>query len=150
MQTSAKRGFTLIELLVVIAIIGILASVVTASLNGARQRGRDAKRITDVKQIQLAAELYYEACGKQYPATVTSTAANGCGAGTTFANFMSTIPTDPQTGLSYAYGVNVPATPTSYTVGATLEVTTNTVLNDDVDVTSNNVPCADPVYCVTN
>ena len=53
-----KKGFTLIELLVVIAIIGILASVVLASLNSARKKSRDARRVADIKQIQLALELY--------------------------------------------------------------------------------------------
>ncbi|PIR69854.1 MAG: hypothetical protein COU47_00235 [Candidatus Niyogibacteria bacterium CG10_big_fil_rev_8_21_14_0_10_46_36] len=54
-----KRGFTLVELLVVIAIIGILASVVLASVASARARGRDARRLSDMKQIQIALELYY-------------------------------------------------------------------------------------------
>ncbi len=53
-----KKGFTLIELLVVVAIIGILAAVILASLNSARAKGRDAKRISDLKQIQNALELY--------------------------------------------------------------------------------------------
>lgn len=48
---SRKQGFTLIELLVVIAIIGLLASVVFASLNVARQRGRDARRLADVREM---------------------------------------------------------------------------------------------------
>lgn len=38
-----NKGFTLIELLVVVAIIGILATVVTASLNGSREKSRIAK-----------------------------------------------------------------------------------------------------------
>ena len=46
-----NKGFTLIELLVVIAIIGILSSVVLASLNTARSKGRDARRLSDLKQI---------------------------------------------------------------------------------------------------
>lgn len=59
-----NKGFTLIELLVVIAVIGILASVVMASLNSARMKARDAKRKADMKQIQIALELYYDQVGK--------------------------------------------------------------------------------------
>ena len=52
-----SKGFTLIELLVVIAIIGILSSVVLASLNTARQKGRDARRLQDLKSIVTAVAL---------------------------------------------------------------------------------------------
>ena len=54
MRRGTKGGFTLIELLVVIAIIGVLASIVLASLNTARRKSRGACRITDFKQIQHA------------------------------------------------------------------------------------------------
>ena len=53
------KGFTLIELLVVVAIIGILATVVLASLDSARSRARDAKRLSDIRTIQTALEAYY-------------------------------------------------------------------------------------------
>ena len=66
---KARKGFTLIELLVVIAIIGILSSVVLASLNSARQKSRDARRISEMKQIQNALELYYSNNGT-YPVMV--------------------------------------------------------------------------------
>ena len=54
-----SRGFTLIELLVVVAIIGILSSIVLASLNTARVKGADAARISDVNSIETALEMYY-------------------------------------------------------------------------------------------
>ena len=58
-----KKGFTLIELLVVISIIGLLSSVILASLNNARLKANDAKRVSDIKQISNALELYYGAHG---------------------------------------------------------------------------------------
>ena len=61
-----RKGFTLIELLVVIAIIGILSSVVLASLNTARGRGSDAAIKMDLTNIRSEAELYYEGNGQSY------------------------------------------------------------------------------------
>jgi prepilin-type N-terminal cleavage/methylation domain-containing protein len=65
---STEGGFTLIELLVVIAIIGLLASIILASLNNARIKARDAKRIADLRDFQLALELYYST-NNHYPYT---------------------------------------------------------------------------------
>lgn len=56
---KAERGFTLIELLVVIAIIGILSSVVLASLNTARSRGADASIKSNLANARAEAELFY-------------------------------------------------------------------------------------------
>ncbi|MFA4942175.1 MAG: FISUMP domain-containing protein [Patescibacteria group bacterium] len=65
---KSKFAFTLIELLVVIAIIGLLATVSVIALNNARSKSRDAKRVSEIKQIQTALELYYNDQNR-YPLT---------------------------------------------------------------------------------
>ncbi|MFA5644388.1 MAG: FISUMP domain-containing protein [Patescibacteria group bacterium] len=72
MFKSNKSAFTLVELLVVIAIIGILATLAIVSLQNARSRARDAKRIADVRQIQTALELYFNDNGA-YPVSTSVT-----------------------------------------------------------------------------
>ena len=54
-----RKGFTLIEMLVVVAIVGLLSSVVVVGVGGARQKARDAKRVSDVRQIQTWFESNY-------------------------------------------------------------------------------------------
>jgi len=103
MNTSTK-GFTLIELMVTMAIIALLSGILILSTNGARAKARDATRISDVGQLQLSLQLFYDRCS-QYPSTLATTAANGCPSGITLGNFISQIPMPPSgaTGANTTY-----------------------------------------------
>lgn len=59
MNKQKNRGFTLIELLVVISIVSVLSSTVLVALNGAKIKGRDAQRISQIKEVQKALAIYY-------------------------------------------------------------------------------------------
>ncbi len=132
MKKSTSRGFTLIELLVVIAIIGILSSIVLASLNTARQKGRDTRRLADVKQIQLALELYYDANGGYPNAISTSTLVT--------PGYISSVPTHPSNHAAYSYaGLGSGVTCSKYHLGASLESATHNALSGDADTSGATV-----------
>ncbi len=144
---NTKKGFTLIELLVVIAIIGILSSVVLASLSTARQKSRDAKRVSDIGQIQLALELYFDA-SQTYPST-TPTGYSGTDAAVALlaaSNFLPKKPIPPNGGSAlYMYHGITTATGVAdctgasclgYVVAVGLERADNSVLATDAGVTT--------------
>ncbi len=87
-----QKGFTLIELLVVIAIIGLLSTLAVVALNNARQKSRDAKRVSDIKQVQTALELYYNDANA-YPATADIATGGTVTYDTT--TYMQVIPSNP-------------------------------------------------------
>lgn len=76
-----NKGFTLIELLVVIAIIGLLSTLAVVALNSARMKSRDARRLSDVKQIQTALELFYNDQGMYPPSAAVIDTAEFLGQG---------------------------------------------------------------------
>ena len=87
-----RKGFTLIELLVVIAIIGLLSTLAVVALTGARSKARDARRLSDIKQIQTALDLYY-ADNNEYPTAITF--GGGFKAGDPPITYMGLVPTNP-------------------------------------------------------
>jgi len=99
MEKNSQKGFTLIELLVVIAIIGILASVVLASLNSARNKGSDAAVKANLANARAQAELYYDNTANSYTALCTAaggittllTQANTTAGGTAIITAIGTV-----------------------------------------------------------
>jgi prepilin-type N-terminal cleavage/methylation domain-containing protein len=74
LSVRAPRAFTLIELLVVIAIIGLLASVILASLAQSHQKASTASQDLAVVQYQNALDLYYaDHEGFPYPGNSNAT-----------------------------------------------------------------------------
>ena len=102
-HNERSRGFTLIELLVVIAIIGILGSIVLASLNTSRKKGRDARRVADVKQVQTALELYLDNTKPNSYPTLLSGNWSALGTALEGAGHIQGMPIDPVNNANYYY-----------------------------------------------
>lgn len=119
-----NRGFTLGEILIVVAIIGILSSIVWASLGGARMKGRDGARIADIKQIEQALEVYFSSCNAyptqnsgNLPAELVSSSCGG--------NILSALPVDPTNTNPFVYKyytANIGAGGLKYHICARLEL----------------------------
>jgi general secretion pathway protein G len=119
LTVNRGKGFTLIELLVVIAIISVLAGLLVSNFVGVRQRGRDAERKSDLRQIQSALELYRSDNGN-YPAVLYSISCPTSGSLTHNAiTYMQKIPCDPSDDTNYPFS----STGITYTVYACLENT---------------------------
>ena len=135
-----RRGFTIIELLVVVAIIGILSSIVMVSLGSSKQKSRDAKRVSDIKTLQLALATYYSD-KTSYPTRLGDLVTGG---------YLPTLPRDPNSTVVCSDGMQVLSCykyaayslsgtcnssnlPVLYHIGAKLEDTSNSALLDDLD-----------------
>ena len=144
---SNKKGFTLVELMVVIVIIVMLTRIVLSSFNSAKAKSRDAKRISDMAQIQLALELYFDRCN-QYPKQISNTSAiNGCPStspATNLGTFISKIPTIPtplaasdHPDYATGYWVNSKTSPTDYRLETVLELNNSVLVDSNHDVQTN-------------
>jgi len=131
LEKNKYSAFTLIELLVVIAIIAILSTFSVITLSSARDKARDAKRLSDVKNITTALEMYYNDSGV-YPLAPTPTGTlitnlcfsdagitSTCGA----TVYIGKLPNDPTGNRNYSY---VPINDRSYyTLAFALETGVN-------------------------
>jgi len=110
-----NKAFTLIELLVVIAIIGVLSTLSVVAFNSARSKARDSRRLSDIHNLSLALEMYYDDFGA-YPEFPTANAGiigglclsdlgitSTCGLNT----YIAKIPDDPKNNKHYLYSTVV-------------------------------------------
>lgn len=118
-KQTISSGFTLIELLVVIAIISILSALLMANFIGVRQRGRDAQRKSDLRQIQAALEYYRSDYGG-YPVSIYTAGCFGAFTGANGTTYMGKVPCDPiDKTTQYAYSYN--SSNNTYSLYACLE-----------------------------
>jgi prepilin-type N-terminal cleavage/methylation domain-containing protein len=159
-----RRGFTLIELMVVVTIIGILASIVLVSLDTARVKARDARRLADIRQTVLGLEFYVDEYRHYPPITGATTPAArwqklkecleaqaACTDNTDPKQFMAIVPQDPLATGAFQYDYSPNASQGSFVLKAILEKTDHTALIVDVDGVQSDfssINCDDPAYCI--
>ena len=134
-----QKGFTLVELLVVVAIIGLLSTLAAVSLGSARSKARDAKRLSDIKQLSTALELYYSD-NNGYPAVAAAGINLGEGTNKSLSSVgFAATPTAP------TYMGNVPADPAPQASGGPLHYIYNSKATDGV-TNCTAAPC--PNYTI--
>lgn len=151
-----SRGFTLIELLIAIAIIGILASGLLLLVNPVAQiqKANDARRKSDLGQIQKGLEQYYND-HNQYPISTASYQITGVAWGSQWTNgvggiiYMQTLPKDPKSpSKQYVYV----STGQSYFLYASLDNTKDSQVCNSGAVCTNAAsltgsPCGTGFIC---
>lgn len=95
---KTTSGFTLVEILAVIAIIGLLASVVLFSMQGAREKANDTQRKSDIDQLRIALRIYRDAEGAMPTGDLDQADLN-----TLLAPYLSGDVKDPLTTSGYGY-----------------------------------------------
>ena len=128
MHNKKESAFTLVELLVVIAIIGLIATLSVIALGNARSKSRDSKRVSDIKQVQTALELFFNDQGR-YPTAVEwntgSLYATGPFGTTTYIERIPTAPIGGSCSNDYSYAPN--STGDDYTINFCLESDTGSL-----------------------
>ncbi len=153
-----QKGFTLIELLVVISIISLLSSVVLTSLNSARSKSRDIRRISDLREVRNAMFLCYDKIGTYNvngemlltspcyregfnDSDLAASWTTSCG------EFIKTWPTDPSASTPYNYAVHVSADGQRFALLAVLENSKYAQTNAQVTNTLNSLGISGWAQC---
>lgn len=108
-----KKGFTLLELMIVIVILGILAALISGNFITSLKKGRDARRKSDLSEIQKSLEMYYEDV-RAYPTPIPGDVGFVFGSkfsyvdagGNQVKTYMQVVPNDPTPNHNYLYVSN--------------------------------------------
>lgn len=103
--SSLRSGFTLVELLVIVLVVSIVSVVIVSNVRNSKAVARDAQRLTDLQNLQVALRLYKDAHGR-YPSA-------GCGRGNAWTGNHPSYGACPDyiTGLSEFNGGPLPVDP---------------------------------------
>jgi prepilin-type N-terminal cleavage/methylation domain-containing protein len=107
MTINNKQGFTLIELIVIIGIISILATISIISFKTSQSKARDAIRLSDVQQLAVALDYYYDDNKRTYPecgyvCDFDANWQNGC-LGEALKPYIKELPRDPSKRINNGY-----------------------------------------------
>lgn len=135
-KNKSGNGFTLIEILIAISIILILSGIIIANIGNPTAKARDARRVTDLGELQAALEFYYEK-NDYYPKQAVPNeeellSNSGTGEDLVEGDYVPGLPVDPQNEGSYKYYYCGRADGTLYALKASFE-TENDALDSDYD-----------------
>lgn len=137
-MVSMKRGFTLLELILVVAIVALLSVLGAVSVSAQRKKANDAKRRTDIHELQVALEGYYTDHGR-YPDQLPA-------AGQPLVSvdgqtvYLRSVPRDPKNVAPSIYVYN--ATPSG-------QAATYDICAYKLEAVPEN-PSGDESFCLTN
>jgi prepilin-type N-terminal cleavage/methylation domain-containing protein len=115
-MTSQRQGFTLLELLTVIAIVSLLSSAAIINVPRQIKKSHDAKRKTDVHELQVALELYFTD-NQLYPVTLPAKGLSLTSPDGQIV-YLNKMPADPvaRDPYLYTYWATPAATPSTYII----------------------------------